>query len=141
MRAADAGGILQHSSEHRLQLAGRRADDAKHLACGFFSLQRLVALTGELSNVRLRFVVGSGWIALTSPTAPLLYYGLAPIRFSSLGCFGAPSHCLVLAQHGASYWSGLYCAPQQNWRPDFRSDHQRRIPLPASCLLWPTADV
>ena len=38
-------------------------DDAQHLRCGFLSLQRLVALTGELSNVGLCFVVGRGWIA------------------------------------------------------------------------------
>ena len=41
----------------------RPADDAKHLRCGFLSLQRLVALAGELSNVGLCFVVSRGCIA------------------------------------------------------------------------------
>ena len=51
----------------------RPADDAKHLRCGFLSLQRLVALAGELSNVRLHFVVLVGV------------------------CSEAPSYCVALA--------------------------------------------
>jgi hypothetical protein len=33
-----------------------------YLRRGFLPRQRLVALTGDLSIVKLRFVVGSGWI-------------------------------------------------------------------------------
>jgi len=63
---AEPYGIPQDGLEHRLQPSGRGADDAQNLRCGFLSLQRLVALTGKLSNGRSRFVVGRRWIAATS---------------------------------------------------------------------------
>jgi hypothetical protein len=56
---ANAPGISQNCSKNRGQLAGRAGNDAQHFCCGFLSLQRLVALTGELSEAGLRFVVGS----------------------------------------------------------------------------------
>jgi hypothetical protein len=40
MRAAKTGGILQHCQEHRLKLAGRRADDLEHVGGGGLLLQR-----------------------------------------------------------------------------------------------------
>ena len=61
--AADAGGIAQNCLEHWFQVAGRGTNDAQDLRCGFLPLQRLVALTDELSNVRLSFGGGSGWTA------------------------------------------------------------------------------
>jgi hypothetical protein len=62
-RVADAHGILEDGSEYRLKIAWRAADNLEHLRRGRFLLQRFVALTGELSNVGLCFVVGRGWIA------------------------------------------------------------------------------
>ena len=56
---ANSCGILQQGLENRLHVAARAGDDPQHLRCGLLSLQRLVALTGELSNVRLVFVVGN----------------------------------------------------------------------------------
>jgi hypothetical protein len=45
---AKPGRVRQYGLEYRLQFAGRARDDAQHFRCGFLSLQRLVALTGEL---------------------------------------------------------------------------------------------
>src|SRR5262249_41377880 len=116
---ADACRILQYRLEHRLQLARRRADDAQHLRCGFLSLQRFVALTGELSNVGLCSVVGRGRLA---QAATFLRFGLAAARFGLFGaCSGAPSHCLASAQQSVSYRSGPYCASQQNLAANDRS--------------------
>ena len=50
--SADARRILQHSLEHRLQLAGRAANDLQHLRGRGLLLQRL----GELSRARLHLV-------------------------------------------------------------------------------------
>jgi hypothetical protein len=55
--------VRKYGLEHRLRRARRRADDAENLRCGFLPLQRLVALSDELSNVRLSFGGGSGWLA------------------------------------------------------------------------------
>src|SRR6516162_10141924 len=41
---ADAGGILKHGLEHRLQFAGRRTDDPKHIGRSSLLLQRLPQL-------------------------------------------------------------------------------------------------
>ena len=46
---ADARRVLQHGLEHRLQLAGRAADDLQHLRGRRLLLQRL----GELARARL----------------------------------------------------------------------------------------
>jgi hypothetical protein len=54
---AEPHGVRQDGLEHRRQLAGRRTDDAQHLRCCFLSLQRFVALSGELSKVGLCFVL------------------------------------------------------------------------------------
>src|SRR4051812_25233431 len=98
--AASARRVVQHGLEHRLQVARRAADDTQDLRCGFLSVQRLVALKGELCDIGLCFLVGRGWIAYTTT---LLRYGLAAARFSSVGvCSGAPSHCLALAQQSGS---------------------------------------
>ena len=40
LRPANADGIGQHRLEHRLKLAGRRADDAQHIRCRRLLLQR-----------------------------------------------------------------------------------------------------
>jgi hypothetical protein len=49
---ADAGCVLQHGLEHRLELAGRSADDLEHLGGRGLLLQRL----GELAGARLDLV-------------------------------------------------------------------------------------
>jgi hypothetical protein len=60
---ADAHRVFEQAFEHRLQLPGRARDDLQHLRSGFLSLQRLVVLTDDLSDVGLCFVVCRGWIA------------------------------------------------------------------------------
>ena len=40
MALADARSVLQHGLEHRLQFAGRRADDLEHVGGGGLLLQR-----------------------------------------------------------------------------------------------------
>src|ERR1700730_11478240 len=47
MRAADAGSILQHRSEHRLQLAGRSADDLEHVGGRGLLLERFAQLVEQ----------------------------------------------------------------------------------------------
>jgi hypothetical protein len=42
--SANARCILQHRLEYRLQFAGRRADDFKHISSGGLLLQRLAQL-------------------------------------------------------------------------------------------------
>ena len=48
---ADANGVLQHRSKHRLQIAGRAADDLKHLRRGCLLLQRFREVGGALGEV------------------------------------------------------------------------------------------
>jgi hypothetical protein len=62
--------VREHRFEHRLQLAGRAADDLQHLGrcCQLF--QRIVPLTCESSN--FRFLAGSEGTATTSETFALL---------------------------------------------------------------------
>jgi hypothetical protein len=51
---ADPRGVFQHRLEHRLQLPGRRADDAKHLRCGRLLLKRFVQLLRFAVELRLQ---------------------------------------------------------------------------------------
>src|SRR5215469_14780827 len=44
---ADASRIFEHDPEHRLQLPGRRANDAQHIRCCRLLLQRLAQLVEQ----------------------------------------------------------------------------------------------
>ena len=48
---ANADGVLQHCCKHRLKIAGRPADDLKHLRRGRLLLQRFSEVGGALGEV------------------------------------------------------------------------------------------
>ena len=48
---ADADGILQHGCKHRFKIAGRAADDLKHLRRRRLLLSSLVQFAGEPSDL------------------------------------------------------------------------------------------
>ena len=50
LRLADAGRILQHGLEHRLQVAGRAGDDLQHLGGRGLLLQRFGEIVGALAQ-------------------------------------------------------------------------------------------
>ena len=52
---ADANGILQHGCKHRLKIAGRAADDLKHLRRGRLLLQRFREVGGAFGEVVVRW--------------------------------------------------------------------------------------
>ena len=54
---ADAYRVCQHGLEHRLELAGRTADNLQHLRCRGFSCKCLVAFAGEPRDVC--YLIGS----------------------------------------------------------------------------------
>ena len=63
---AEARRIFEYGFEHRLEVAGRRTDDAQYLRWGFLPLQRLVALAGETHGLcflagRCRTTTGRGF--------------------------------------------------------------------------------
>src|SRR5262249_3944160 len=99
-RLADSHCVFQQGPVHRPKVPRRTGDDAQHLRSRCLSLQRLVALTDELSKVGLCFVVCRGGIAWT---ASLWRYGLAAAGFSLFEDRpGAPFHWLALAQQSTS---------------------------------------
>ena len=55
---ADANRVLQHGSKHRLQFAGRAADDLKYLGCGSLLLQcfRKVVVARKIIGALTQFV-------------------------------------------------------------------------------------
>ena len=63
---ADVRCVRQHRLEHRLQLAGRRTDDAQHFGCRRLLLQRfseiVSALTSSLSS-RVFSMAMTAWAA------------------------------------------------------------------------------
>ena len=51
LASQDAGCVLEHGVEHRLQLAGRAGDDLQHLAGRGLLLQRFGEIVGALAQL------------------------------------------------------------------------------------------
>ncbi len=95
---ADADGILQHGCKDRLKIAGRTADNLKHLRRRGLLLQRLLQLAAKPRD--LCFLVGRGGTVTARGLwriAALWRCRFTSSRFNRFAaCFGAPSHCLPL---------------------------------------------
>ena len=93
---ADPYSFLQHDRKHRIDIAGRAANDLQHLRRGGLLLQGLVQLTPK--PIDLPFLNGSRGIATANSlpcTAALCRRRFAASRFNWFAaCNGAPSHCL-----------------------------------------------